>query len=80
MKTRRLASAEQPGFGQAKAQVTALGAQPAKTAARPYIPWICIRCRIGAGDDPAAVMDHLSGIQFEGSVSIGTIVSGGLKQ
>ncbi len=32
MKTRRLASAEQRGFGQAKAQVTALGAQPAKTA------------------------------------------------
>ena len=32
MKTRRLARAAQPGFGQAKAQVPALGAQPAETA------------------------------------------------
>ena len=32
MKTRRLARAEQPGSGQAKVQVTPLGAQPAKNA------------------------------------------------
>ena len=32
MKTRRLARAAQPGFGQAKAQVPALGARPAETA------------------------------------------------
>jgi hypothetical protein len=77
MKTRRLASAEQPGFGQAKAQVTALGAQPAKTAARPYIPWVVSAvAKIDVGDGPAAAMDHLSGNHFEGSVSIGTILSG----
>jgi hypothetical protein len=47
MKTRQLARAEQRGFGQAKAPVTVLGAQPAKTVDagqdRTY-PGSCIGC------------------------------------
>jgi hypothetical protein len=67
MKTRRLARAEQPGFEQAKAQVRALGAQPAKTADsgrdRTY-PGFVSGVAKSAPAMVRLLMDHLSGNHF----------------